>query len=153
MIAVIYLVAIVLVNYIFAHTTPLETPFGFLPPATFVVGVVFCLRDFVQRRYGHKCLLFMLAGCGLSFWMASPVVATASLTAFICAELADWGIYTAIKTEFHRRVLFSSLIGTLVDTVVFLPMLNLFSWGAVLVMYLSKMTAAIGVYGYYRGRS
>lgn len=149
-IASVYLCLIVAVNFIFAHTAPLETPLGMLPPATFVVGVVFVVRDYVQRRFGHYVILPMLAGCGLSYLMASPVVATASLTAFLLAELSDWGIYTLLRTEFHRRVLYSSMVGVLVDTCVFLPMVGFFSWGAVLVMWCSKMAAAIAVWGYYK---
>ena len=148
--ALLYLMSIVGVNWIFANTTPVETPLGFLPPATLVVGIVFVLRDFVQRYIGHYVLLVMLAGCGLSYLMASQIVATASLTAFLAAEGADWLIYTVIPGRFHNRVLFSSVVGVFVDTVVFLPMIGLFSWGAVLVMWLSKMVAALAVWSYYQ---
>lgn len=150
-IASFYIGLIVAVNYVFAHTVPIETPLGMLPPATFIVGMVFVVRDFVQRQIGHWVILPMLMGCALSYLMASPVVATASLTAFLLAELSDWGIYTALKTEFHRRVLFSSMLGVLVDTCVFLPMVGFFSWGAVLMMWCSKMVAAVAVWGYYKG--
>lgn len=150
--AVIYILLIVFVNFIFSYTAPIQTPLGLLPPATFVVGVVFVLRDFVQRDIGHYVILPMLLGCALSYVMASPIVATASLTAFLLAEMTDWAIYTAIKKEFHRRVLYSSLVGVLVDTCVFLPMVGFFSWGAVFVMWSSKMVAAIAVWGYYKMR-
>lgn len=145
-----YLLSIVAVNFTFSHTQPTETPIGFLPPATIIVGVVFVLRDYVQRRIGHYVILPMLAGCALSYLMASPMVATASLTAFLAAELSDWGIYTALRTEFHRRVLWSSVVGVLVDSCVFLPMIGLFSLGTVMVMWGSKMLAAVSVYAYYR---
>lgn len=144
----LYLFSIVFVNWMFAHTDPVMG----IPPATVVVGLVFVLRDFVQHQIGHKVLLVMLAGCGISFFMASPMVATASLTAFLAAEASDWLIYTALPFRFQYRVLFSSVIGVLVDTVVFLPMIGLFSWQAVAVMWCSKMIAAVAVFAFYQVR-
>jgi uncharacterized PurR-regulated membrane protein YhhQ (DUF165 family) len=146
----LYLFSIVVVNFIFAHTTPIDTPLGYLPPATFIVGAIFVLRDYVQRYIGHYVLLVMIVACALSYYIASPIVATASLLAFIASELSDWGIYTAIKRKFEYRVLYSSMVGVLVDSVVFLPLVGLFSWGAVLVMWLSKMVAAVIIFSAYR---
>jgi len=140
-----YLASIVTVNWLFAHTDPIMG----IPPATFLVGAVFVLRDYVQRQIGHRVLLVMLTGCGISFFMASPMVATASLTAFLAAEAADWLIYTVLPFRFHHRVLASSVIGVAVDTLVFLPMIGLFSWQAAAVMYASKMVAAGVVWIYY----
>jgi uncharacterized PurR-regulated membrane protein YhhQ (DUF165 family) len=142
---ILYLLSIVSVNWLFAHTEPI---WG-IPPATFLVGLVFVLRDYVQRQIGHKVLLVMLLGCGISFFMASPIVATASLTAFLAAEASDWGIYTVLPYRFHHRVLASSVIGVAVDTMVFLPMIGLFSWQAAAVMWASKMVAAMLVWSYY----
>ncbi len=150
LVAFIYLCSIVGVNFGFAHTVPFDTPLGPVPPMTLFVGIVFVLRDFVQREIGHKVLLVMLLGCALSFWMANPFIATASLTAFVAAEAADWGIYTFIPGKFQHKVLYSSLIGVLVDTLVFLPMIGMFSWSAVLAMYLSKMVAAVAVFLWFQ---
>ena len=147
-ISFVYLFAIVLVNWLFAHTTPILG----VPPATLIVGIIFVLRDYVQRQIGHKVLLVMLIGCGISFFMASPIVATASLTAFLVAELSDWGVYSILPFRFQHRVLFSSVIGVAIDTLIFLPMVGLLTLQAVMVMWCSKMIAAIVVFIYYQKR-
>ncbi len=144
-----YLLTIIAVNIGFANSAPIETPMGYLPPMTFLVGLVFVMRDYAQREIGHSVILLMLAGCIISYFMASPIVAVASATAFIASELIDWLIYTLLKTEFHKRVLYSSIAGVLIDTVIFLPMMGLFSVGAVIIMWLSKMVAATMIYVYY----
>jgi len=150
--SILYLATIVSVNIGFAHTVPIETPLGFLPPMAFLVGVVFILRDYAQSEIGHYVILLMLIGCIISYFMASPFVAVASASAFIVSEFMDWLIYTAVKTQFHKRVFYSSFIGVFVDTVIFLPMIGLFSWGAVLIMWLSKMVIAIGIFIYYENK-
>jgi len=149
----LYLVSIVAVNFTFANTDPLSTPLGMLPIGTFVVGIVFVLRDYAQRELGHKVILVMLIGCVISYFMASPFVAIASATAFVFSELLDWVVFTLLKSEFHKRVLYSSIVGVFVDTVIFLPMIGFFSVGAVLIMWLSKMVAAAGVYLYYENHA
>ena len=141
-ISLLYIFSIVLVNFMFAHTGP---EFGAV-----LVGSVFVLRDFVQRRIGHYVLLPMLFACGISYFMASPVVATASLTAFLVAELSDWAIYTALPFRFHYRILYSSVIGVAVDTLVFLPMIGLPLWPLALIAWCSKMIAAVLVFCYYQ---
>lgn len=140
--ALIYLVAIVGVNFMFAHTGP---TIGAL-----FVGIVFVLRDYVQREIGHKVLLVMLAACVISYFMASPVVATASLTAFLAAELADWLVFTVLPFDFHHRVLFSSVIGVAVDTLIFLPMIGVPLWPVFVIAWGSKMVAASCVFGFYK---
>jgi queuosine precursor transporter len=144
----LYLATIVGVNVGFAHTTPIETALGPLPPMSFVVGIVFVLRDYVQRHIGHKVVIVMLLGCLISWFMANPMVATASLTAFVAAEAVDWLIFTLMPGDFYKRVLYSSVGGVLVDTIVFLPMIGIYSLSATLVMWTSKMLAAGAIYAY-----
>ncbi len=145
----LYIFTIVLVNYGFSVTTPVSTPLGYLPPMTFLVGVVFVLRDYAQREVGHWVIIYMAIGCLLSYFMASPFVAIASLTAFTASEMLDWAIYSMMKTEFHKRVFYSSFAGVFIDTVIFLPMIGFFSVGAVIIMWISKMIAAAFIYLIY----
>ena len=145
----LYLVTIVGVNIGFAHTEMINTPLGLVPPMTLFVGIVFVIRDYVQRSIGHWVLLVMAVACGISFFMANPFVAKASFAAFVAAETADWLIFTLIPGKFQHRVLYSSFVGVLVDSIVFLPMIGHFSWQAVLAMWLSKMVAAVAVFIWY----
>ena len=142
MIIILYLFCIVFVNFMFAHTGP--------DIGAFLVGIIFVLRDFVQRKIGHYVLLPMIIGCIVSFFMASPIVAQASLVSFVAAELSDWFIYSTLDTEFHRRVLWSSVLGVFVDSLIFYPMVDIPLFPIVIIAWCSKMTAALSVYTFYR---
>ena len=148
-----YVFSIVGVNYGFAHFHPIMTPIGLVAPMAFIVGIIFILRDYVQRSIGHKVILVMLVGGLISFKMASPVVAMASIVAFICAEGLDWASFTFVPASFHAKILISSVIGVLADTLIFLPMIGAFSISTAILMYLSKLVAAIVVYTWYVTRN
>ena len=142
-----YVATIVLVNYGFVIVPLLPTPWGDMwPPMSIAVGLVFILRDYAQRAIGHRVLLAMLAGCALSWWLSSPMVAVASVTAFLVSELADWAVYTWRRGSFRDRVLLSSAIGTPIDSAVFLLMIGHFSVTGVILMTASKMLAALVVW-------
>lgn len=140
-----YLITIVMVNFMFAHTGP--------HTGALFVGLVFVLRDYVQRQIGHYVVLPMLIGCGISFGMASPMVATASLVAFLAAEASDWLMFSALPFRFQHRVLFSSVIGVAVDTVVFLPMIDVPLWPVAVIAWTSKMFAALVVFSWHQVRA
>lgn len=148
MISVIcYVLVIVLVNWGFSVVPLVPLPTGEMwPPMSLIVGLVFVLRDFAQREIGHKVLLAMLIGGALSWFMASPFVAVASVTAFLVSEGMDWAIYTWTKKPFARRVLWSSAVSTPVDSVMFLAMIGHLSVSGVVAMVLSKMVAAFVIW-------
>ena len=140
----IYIVLIVLVNWGFTVTPLIPLPTGdMFPPMSLVVGFVFVSRDFAQREIGHSVIVAMLVGAVLSYFMANPYVALASLVAFLISEGADWAIYTWTKKPFAQRILLSSIASTPIDSAVFLAMIGHLSATAVVVMTLSKMIGAI----------
>lgn len=148
-----YVLAIVLINIGFVYV-PLLPLFGtgeMYPPMALVVGLVFVLRDYAQQEIGHKVLGAMAIGGVLSYFMASPYVAIASVTAFLVSELVDWAYYTWSKKSLRQRILISSLLSTPIDSAVFLLMINQFSFVATLAMFASKMLAALFIW-YYLGK-
>ncbi len=145
--ALLYILSIVAVNCAFDLVPPLVLPGGDVwPPASLVVGFVFVIRDYAQREIGHYILPAMVIGGLLSWLLASPAVALASVSAFFAGELLDWAVYTFTGRPFSQRVLLSSALSTPVDSVVFLAMVGLFSWSSVLIMTLSKMVGALAVF-------
>ena len=151
--ALLYILSVVAVNCAFDLVPPLALPGGDVwPPASLVVGFVFVIRDYAQREIGHYILPAMLAGGALSWMLASPGVALASVCAFLTSEMMDWAVYTFTGRPFSQRVLLSSAISTPVDSVVFLAMVGLFSWSSVLLMTLSKMVGALIVFFIARRR-
>ena len=145
--ALLYIFTIVLVNYAFTIVPIFNLPGGEAwSPVALVVGFIFVIRDFAQRAIGHKVLFAMLIGGAISWFMASPEVAMASICAFFIGELLDWSVYTFTRRSFSQRILLSSAIGTPVDSAVFMLMIGLFSIPSVIIMTASKMIGAVAVY-------
>lgn len=148
-----YIALIAGVNLLFEVTPLIELPGGDLwSPAALVVGFVFVVRDFAQRRVGHHILWAMLAGIAISWFMASPQLALASALAFAIGELADWALYTFTKKPFSQRILFSSILGAPLDSLVFLSLIGIASPASVGIMSLSKLFGAILVFILVRKR-
>lgn len=134
-----YLAAIVAINIGFEHSAPLHLPNGDMwPPMSLAVGTIFVLRDYSQRELGHRVLLVMLLGAALSYFMASPAIAAASLGAYLASEMTDWLIFTFTGCPLRQRVWVSSLASAPVDSVIFLWLIGATSPVAVIVMTASK---------------
>lgn len=91
-----------------------------LHPLVLVTGLVFVLRDFVQRRVGQRVTIIMALGICWAFYYAWPAVAIASGIAFAVSEFADWALYTFSKYRLSTRILLSSAIAVPIDTTIFL---------------------------------
>jgi uncharacterized PurR-regulated membrane protein YhhQ (DUF165 family) len=113
---------------------------------------VFVLRDFAQREIGHKVLLAMLIGAALSYALVDAQIATASAAAFLVSELADWAVYTYTKRPLSQRILFSSVLGAPLDSLVFLGGIGFLSAAGVIAMTISKLVGAVIVWWLMRRR-
>lgn len=89
-------------------------------PLTIATGMVFVVRDFVQREMGHRVLILMGLAIAWSFYYSWPVIALASGIAFAISETADWLIFTFTKYRLSTRILLSSALAAPIDTTVFL---------------------------------
>ncbi len=149
----IYIALIVAVNWGFTVVPLVKMPGGEMwPPMSLAVGFIFVVRDFAQREVGHRVLIAMLVGAGLSYVMASPYVAIASAAAFLVSELVDWLVYTFTHRPLAARILYSSLLGTPVDSIVFLWGIGHLTATGVVVMTISKMIGAMIVWWMIRRR-
>jgi uncharacterized PurR-regulated membrane protein YhhQ (DUF165 family) len=92
------------------------------PSGVMLVGVALVLRDLVQRRLGTgPSALAILFGSGLSALLAPASLVIASATAFLLSEFADLAVYTPLaRRRLVAAVVASSLIGLIVDSIVFL---------------------------------
>ena len=144
---IVYITLIVAVNYGFTVTPLVALPGGEKwPPISLIVGFIFVARDFAQREIGHRVIIAMLAAGALSYIMADPFVAAASVAAFLFSEFADWAVYSFTGRSFADRVLLSSAVGTPLDSVVFLGIIGQLSMAGVLAMTASKMLGALAVW-------
>ena len=98
-------------------------PGGLMAPSgVLMVGLALVLRDLVQRRLGVAYGLGAIAiGTVISAALAPPSLVFASSVAFLFSEIVDFAVYTPLQRRgLVMAVLASSLIGLLVDSVLFL---------------------------------
>ena len=140
-----YILGIILVNWMFLHIPMIPIPYvGMLSVGTLVIGVIFVLRDVVQRLLGHKVLALMMVGIAVTYAM-SPHLALASGAAFAIGEGAEWLFFTFTRRTFKQRVLLSVVPGVTLDTAVFLLLAGFFTWPNLAVESIMKMLALIWV--------
>ena len=140
---VVYIVSIVLVNWLFVVVAPWPTVFGDLYLANLVVGFVFVLRDYGQRQVGHRILLATLVAGIITFFMVDKAIALASITAFVLSETTDWAIYSFTKRPLQQRIVVSSLVSVPLDTLAFQYLANYLTPAAFTTEVMSK---ALGVF-------
>ncbi|NJO54716.1 MAG: VUT family protein [Bacteroidales bacterium] len=92
------------------------------PSGVLMIGIALVLRDLVQRRLGAGVAASaILLGAALSAAVAPPSLVLASAAAFLVSEFADLAVYTPLqRRRFVAAVVASSVVGLVVDSVVFL---------------------------------
>ena len=138
-----YIVSIALINIGFVYVPLIPFFDTMYPPMSIIVGLIFILRDFAQREVGHKVFIAMFIGAFISYIMANPFIAYASLIAFLISEIVDWAVYSFTKKPLHQRIFLSSLLSTPIDSAIFLLMIGNFSVLATITMFISKMIACL----------
>ena len=139
--SVIYISTVVAINMAFAYIPPIILFDGTIfTVGSVIAGLVFVARDFAQREVGHKIVLLLMAAAGLlSYLLADPFVAIASIVAFAISEISDYIVYSKYKGDFNKRVIFSSLVSVPIDTTVFLAIISHLSALSFAVMCISKL--------------
>lgn len=108
---------------LFSLIWPADTPNPgglMLHPLTLVTGLVFVIRDFVQREMRQWVLLAMAMALCWSMYYAWIVIVIASGLAFFVSEFFDWLLFTFTKMKLSKRILYSSAVATPIDTTIFL---------------------------------
>lgn len=128
----LFLGAIPLANWMIGHVGTVCGPQGpclvpvapgiMAPSGVLTVGVALVLRDIVQRCLGTgPGLAAIFIGAALSAFVAPPALVIASAAAFLLSEIADFAVYTPLqRRSLLWAVLLSSVLGLVVDSVVFL---------------------------------
>lgn len=121
----LYLAVIVFANVITAKFPPFEWGMFIIPYGTLFIGVTFILRDLVQKKYGRaKTYVFILTALVLSaissYLLGDTLwIVFASALSFLISETTDTEIYSRLKVPFTMRVLYSGIVGGILDSVVF----------------------------------
>ena len=96
-----------------------------------------------QEEIGHWVFVAMLVAGAISYFMAAPVVAIASVTAFFISEAVDWAVFTYTKKPLATRILYSSALAVPIDTIVFLQMVGHLDVVNFVLVTAAKMLGAI----------
>ncbi|SDM99481.1 hypothetical protein SAMN04488074_13124 [Lentzea albidocapillata subsp. violacea] len=95
-----------------------------IPAGTLWAGMTFTLRDLLHETLGPSGVTVVVAaGAGLSWLLASPQIAVASVVAFAVSEALDSALYAMLRPSSRiRAVLASNLAGLVVDSLLFVPL-------------------------------
>jgi queuosine precursor transporter len=106
---------------------------GLVTAGTFTAGLVLAARDAVRETAGMWAALgCVAAGATLSVFMSSPALALASGLAFGLSEIVDTAVYEPLRSKGKTRALaWSNLVGSVVDSVLFLTIAGFPLWPAV----------------------
>ena len=91
----------------------------------FTYPFAFLVSDLTNRYDGpararHVVLIGFLVGLCLSFWLATPRIAIASGSAFLCGQLLDIAVFQRLRNRYWLiPPLSASLFGSLLDTLIF----------------------------------
>jgi uncharacterized PurR-regulated membrane protein YhhQ (DUF165 family) len=116
-----YIATIFAANWAIQHFGLVNVGFGLLAPAgVYFAGLAFTLRDLTQNLLGRRWVIVaILVGAGAS-WFVASTFAVASGVAFLVSESADFAVYTPLERRWLLGVVASNVVGTIVDSVVFL---------------------------------
>jgi len=139
--ALFYITTVVAINMAFAYIPPVVLFDGTIfTIGSVIAGLVFVARDYAQQEVGHKAVLALMLVAGvLSYLLADPFVALASISAFAISEITDYIVYSKYKGDFNNRVVVSSLVSVPIDTAVFLAIISHLSVLSFAVMCISKL--------------
>lgn len=104
---------------------PCVIPVGFglyAPSGVLMIGLALVARDEVHEAFGWRMsALAIFAGSTISFVVADPFIALASVSSFLLSELSDLAAYSKLRQKSRSlAILGSGVVGAIVDSAVFL---------------------------------
>lgn len=121
----LYLISIVAANVVTAAFAPLTLGIFIVPMGTLLIGATFIFRDLVQNKYGRKkTYIFIGTALVLSAIVSgilgdTLIIVLASAISFAIAETTDTEIYTRLNLPMSLRVLYSGIVGGVLDSAIF----------------------------------
>lgn len=119
-----YAATITAANLLTQHYGPIPVGPGLTATAgTYAAGAALLLRDAMQDTTGPRWVFAgILTGAALTA-VTAPTLAVASAVAFLLAEVLDMAVYTPLRARgWARAALASGIVGSVVDTFVFLAL-------------------------------
>lgn len=123
--ATAYVTVVVLANILSSKYGMVGVGFGLMASAgTYAAGAALGLKDAVREGLGPWGMIAVIGvGSALSYLLADPFIATASLAAFASSEVLDSLVYEPIRNRSKLgAVVASNTAGAVLDTYVFLSL-------------------------------
>ena len=123
--ALVFGALVVVANWLTSRHGLVAVGFGLMATAgTWAAGAVLVARDLVHDVAGRWWVFgCIVIGAVMSGVLTGPQLGIASGVAFLVSEVADWTIYAPMRRRgWARAVLASSIVGALVDSVIFLAL-------------------------------
>lgn len=119
-----YVGTIVAANWASTHCPAVHLGPLIVPAGTVWAGFTFTLRDLLHDTLSARGLVAaIMVGTGLSWLLASPQIAVASVLAFAISELLDTVVYARLRTRSRVRAMAgSNVAGLVADSLVFVPL-------------------------------
>lgn len=148
-----YIVLVVVVN-LMVYYLPGIPLFGHsVTSADAIVGTIYLVRDFAQREIRHYIFFAMLLGAFISYLLSDASVALASVSGFLVGELIDWAIFTYSKKPLSERLIWSALISTPFDTIVFLYVASMLNPVSAILMIIGKWLGVFILWAVWRNKN
>lgn len=147
----LYVLIIVLANVITAMFQPICFYNLIIPCGSFLVGITFFLRDFIQLRIGRTNIYKLIFSATVVSGVVSVIlgdsasIAFASVISFFISEAFDTEIFTRLKYSLEKRVIISGLVGGTLDSTIFVVLAlspigsGVLSWESVPYAILGQM--------------
>lgn len=141
----LYLIVIILSNVLTANIPPTMLCDGsiIIPAGTWLIGITFFLRDFIQLSVGKRktyrliIIAMILSGVCSVCLGDTALISIGSTVAFVFSETVDTEIFSRLKKSILTRIFISGLIGGTFDSAIFIliglsPLFNgILSWDQV----------------------
>jgi queuosine precursor transporter len=117
-----YILTIFAANFAITMIGVVPVGFGLMAPAgVYFAGLAFTLRDGVQETLGRRwTVAAILIGAAISAALSAQL-ALASGVAFLVSEMADFAVYTPLRSRsWLAAVVSSNIVGTVIDSALFL---------------------------------
>ena len=161
MIVAAYIATIALANVLTAELAPIlwhvDDQVVAITAGTFAIGATFFLRDLIQRQHGLRAAYLAIAAAltvNLALSLAYDdllEITLASAAALAVSELADTGIYSAVRGNLGKRVLWSGLVSCPLDSAIFVILglspltTGIIGWDAVALTIMAQVAIKVSL--------
>lgn len=113
------------------------------PAGVIWIGLTFSFRDLAQRFWGkHQIWIWMIIAAIITYYF-NQAVALASVASFVVSETIDWLIFTILKLDLKKRIVYSNLVAAPIDSFLFVTIAFGFMWEPIIGQAILKVLCSL----------